>query len=95
MIAAIDARKSTEQNGVSDDQKSMTRQIEHATAYARTKGFRAKSQGSKEGTMGRTSSCAALVIPPASFRSISIADAFNAANPNAAAVTTTYKAQTR
>jgi hypothetical protein len=35
MIAAIYARKTTEQNGVSDDQKSVTRQIEHATAYAK------------------------------------------------------------
>jgi len=33
MIAAIYARKSTEQ-AVSDDQKSVTRQIEHARAYA-------------------------------------------------------------
>ena len=39
MIAAIYARKSTEQNGVSNDQKSVTRQIEHATAYALKKGW--------------------------------------------------------
>jgi len=38
MITAIYARKSTEQNGVSDNQKSVTRQIEHATAYALKKG---------------------------------------------------------
>jgi len=31
MIAAIYARKSTEQTGVSEDAKSVTRQIEHAT----------------------------------------------------------------
>jgi hypothetical protein len=30
MICAIYSRKSTEQTGVSDDQKSVTRQIEHA-----------------------------------------------------------------
>jgi len=34
MIAAIYARKSTEQNGVGDDEKSVTRQVEHAKAYA-------------------------------------------------------------
>jgi DNA invertase Pin-like site-specific DNA recombinase len=39
MIAAIYARKSTEQNGVSNDQKSVTRQIEHATAYALKKSW--------------------------------------------------------
>ena len=39
MIAAIYARKSTERNGVSDDQKSVTRQIEHATAYTLKKGW--------------------------------------------------------
>jgi hypothetical protein len=31
MIAAIYARKSTDQNGVSEAEKSVTRQIEHAT----------------------------------------------------------------
>jgi hypothetical protein len=30
MIAAIYARKSTEQSGVADEQKSVARQIEHA-----------------------------------------------------------------
>ena len=30
MIAAIYARKSTEQHGVSDEEKSVTRQVEHA-----------------------------------------------------------------
>src|SRR5499433_1918738 len=39
MIAAIYARKSTEQNGVSDEDKSVTRQIEHAKAYAAKKGW--------------------------------------------------------
>ncbi len=38
-IAAIYARKSTEQNGVNDQEKSVTRQIEHATAYATKKGW--------------------------------------------------------
>ncbi len=38
MIAAIYARKSTEQKGVADEQKSVTRQVEHATAYAARKG---------------------------------------------------------
>ncbi len=39
MIAAIYARKSTDQNGVADDAKSVTRQIEHARAYAIRKGW--------------------------------------------------------
>jgi DNA invertase Pin-like site-specific DNA recombinase len=39
MIAAIYARKSTEQNGMADEAKSVTRQIEHATAYAARKGW--------------------------------------------------------
>jgi site-specific DNA recombinase len=39
VIAAIYARKSTEQNGVADEQKSVTRQIEHAREYARRKGW--------------------------------------------------------
>ena len=39
MIAAIYARKSTEQNGVADDQRSVARQIDHARAYAARKGW--------------------------------------------------------
>jgi DNA invertase Pin-like site-specific DNA recombinase len=39
MIAAIYARKSTEQAGVSEDDKSVTRQVEHARAYAIRKGW--------------------------------------------------------
>src|SRR5215471_3748029 len=39
MIAAIYARKSTEQNGVGDEEKSVTRQIEHAKACAARKGW--------------------------------------------------------
>ncbi len=39
MIAAIYARKSTEQNGVGDEEKSVTRQIEHSRAYAARKGW--------------------------------------------------------
>ena len=39
MIAAIYARKSTEQNGVADEQKSITRQVEHGRAYAVAKGW--------------------------------------------------------
>ena len=39
MIAAIYARKSTEQNGVGDDEKSVTRQIDHARLYAAKKGW--------------------------------------------------------
>src|SRR6476646_7717874 len=39
MIAAIYARKSTEQNGVNDEEKSISRQIEHAKLYALKKGW--------------------------------------------------------
>ena len=39
MIAAIYARKSTEQHGVDEENKSVHRQIEHATAYAKRKGW--------------------------------------------------------
>jgi site-specific DNA recombinase len=39
MIAAIYARKSTDQTGVADEAKSVRRQIEHARAYARRKGW--------------------------------------------------------
>jgi hypothetical protein len=38
MIAAIYARKSTEQNGIGDEEKSVTRQVEHARMYAAKKG---------------------------------------------------------
>ena len=39
MIAAIYARKSTEQLGLADDQKSIARQVEHARQYAERKGW--------------------------------------------------------
>jgi len=44
MIAAIYARKSTEQTGVADDAKSVTRQIDHARAYAERKGWRVATE---------------------------------------------------
>jgi DNA invertase Pin-like site-specific DNA recombinase len=44
MIAAIYARKSTEQTGVSDDEKSVARQIEHARHYAGRKGFTVRDE---------------------------------------------------
>src|SRR5712692_11977841 len=39
MIAAVYARKSTEQSGIGDEMKSVTRQIEHAKTYAARKGW--------------------------------------------------------
>ena len=39
MIAAIYARKSTEQHDRDDEEKSVTRQVDHATAYAAKKGW--------------------------------------------------------
>ena len=39
MIAAVYCRKSTEQTGVADEQKSVARQIYHARQYAARKGW--------------------------------------------------------
>jgi DNA invertase Pin-like site-specific DNA recombinase len=39
MVAAVYARKSTDQSGVADDQKSVARQVDHARAYAARKGW--------------------------------------------------------
>src|SRR6266849_4454170 len=39
LVAAICARKSTEQVGVTDEQRSVTRQVEHARAYALARGW--------------------------------------------------------
>jgi DNA invertase Pin-like site-specific DNA recombinase len=39
MIAAIYARKSTEERSVNEEEKSVTRQIQHAKAYAAKKGW--------------------------------------------------------
>jgi DNA invertase Pin-like site-specific DNA recombinase len=39
LVAAVYARKSTEQVGVTDEQRSVTRQIEHARAYALAHGW--------------------------------------------------------
>ena len=39
MTAAIYARKSTDQHGVAEEQRSVTRQVEHAKAYAHRKGW--------------------------------------------------------
>ena len=44
MIAAIYCRRSTEQSGVSDDQKSVARQIDHARQYAARKGWTVADQ---------------------------------------------------
>ena len=57
MIAAIYARKSTEQNGVADDAKSVTRQIDNARAYAQRKGWAVDDRRSTPtmGSPGRSS----------------------------------------
>ena len=39
MICAVYAGKSTEQNGTADEAKSVTRQVEHARAYATKRGW--------------------------------------------------------
>ena len=44
MIAAIYTRKSTDQTGVADEQKSVARQIERARAYALRKGWNVAEQ---------------------------------------------------
>jgi hypothetical protein len=40
MTAAIYARKSTDQSGISDEQRSIARQVEHARTYAARQGWR-------------------------------------------------------
>jgi DNA invertase Pin-like site-specific DNA recombinase len=45
MIAAIYARKSTDQNGVADEQKSVARQVDHARQYAARKGWTVAEDG--------------------------------------------------
>jgi hypothetical protein len=40
MTAAIYARKSTDQSGISDEQRPVARQVEHARAYPTGKGWR-------------------------------------------------------
>jgi DNA invertase Pin-like site-specific DNA recombinase len=44
MICAIYARKSTEQNDVGSEEKSVTRQIQHGKAYAEQKGWTAPTE---------------------------------------------------
>ena len=39
MIAAVYARKSTDQSGIADEQKCDARQVEHARAYAARKAW--------------------------------------------------------
>ena len=43
-VAAIYSRKSTDQTGVADDQRSVTRQVEHAKDYATMKAWRVDDQ---------------------------------------------------
>jgi DNA invertase Pin-like site-specific DNA recombinase len=52
MTAAIYARKSTDQSGVSDEQRSVARQVEHARAYAARKGWQVLVM-SEESRLGR------------------------------------------
>src|SRR5437879_4203305 len=52
MIAAVYARKSTEQNGVGDEEKSVTRQVEHARAYAARKGWTVEHVYADDGISG-------------------------------------------
>jgi DNA invertase Pin-like site-specific DNA recombinase len=44
MVAAVYVRKSTEQNGVADEQRSVTRQIENASAFAASKGWTVREE---------------------------------------------------
>ena len=52
MIAAVYVRKSTEQNGVGDEEKSVTRQVEHARAYAARKGWTVEHVYADDGISG-------------------------------------------
>ena len=56
MIAAIYARKSTEQNGTADEAKSVTRQIDNARAYATRKGGRSTTASSSSTTASQARS---------------------------------------
>jgi hypothetical protein len=59
MTAAIYARKSTDQSGVSVEQRSVARQVEHARAYAARKGV----ESPRRGAHGRsTVSCARTIV---------------------------------
>jgi DNA invertase Pin-like site-specific DNA recombinase len=44
LLAAVYARKSTDQLGLTDEQKSVTRQVEHARVYAEHKGWTAADE---------------------------------------------------
>jgi hypothetical protein len=44
ITAAIYARRSTDQTGIADDAKSVTRQIEHAKTYAARKGWMVRDE---------------------------------------------------
>jgi hypothetical protein len=50
VIAAVYARKSTDQSAVADEAKSVTRQIDHATAYATVKAGRCQRRASSSMT---------------------------------------------
>ena len=65
MNAAIYARKSTEQKGVADDAKSVTRQIAHAKAFALTKGWKTDDRMCLRTTasVGRSSTGVGLASP--------------------------------
>ena len=55
MIAAIYARKSTEQNGVGDEEKSVTRQISLAKAFAAERGWQVIEEYADDGISGQES----------------------------------------
>jgi hypothetical protein len=65
IIAAIYARKSTEQIGLADESKSVTRQVEHARIYAQRKGGRwiRRSSTPTTGSAARFSAPAGLGSP--------------------------------
>jgi site-specific DNA recombinase len=52
MRAAIYARKSTEQHGISEESKSVTRQLEHARAFAERQGWSVVEEFADDGISG-------------------------------------------
>ena len=62
MIAAIYARKSTAETGMNDEEKSVTRQIEHGKAYALTKGWTV-SEDHSTATTGSAARSSATFAP--------------------------------
>jgi hypothetical protein len=63
-IAAIYARKSTEQTGVADEQKSVARQVENARAFAAAKGLGCSRPACRHGRRHQSNCQPKTLFPP-------------------------------